>query len=421
MATITPNAPNEPQATTIDYEAPINPGAGAGAGEPLPPPPPTGPTGWERALEGFNGEAPYTPPGSISEEDRVREQRDFEEQKLNAQREALIDIEALTSEYDRAIDSLRGQYQTAETQEEKERLRFILADIEAQYEAGSEAISSLYAETVQGLSQKATDYRAGIEGRAADIESSFLGLAQQGVDRNLARREGLVQDYRGLGVGAGYDPRDANTDFLASLAPIQGAYSRTISESTAGGIDFIAGMAEQQGLAQQGDLKRLAAITRTAAIQTHQQQVAARAQAERAAARSDRNNLQMAALAARQSAMDLNARLMNQALQAQEFVPGVNVQERYTNMTTLATNLGNNLTNPNLFARAFNNQFGGSPPPEFREMYMAAYTSAALAEIAKLSQGIEKTPDATAKEALRRQMNGLLDNLREFGIDYSGE
>jgi hypothetical protein len=420
MATITPNAPNEPQATTIDYEAPIDPGAGVGGdggdgGEP------TGPTGWERALEGFGGEAPYTPPGSISEEDRVREQRDFEDQKLNAQREALIDIEALTSEYDRAIASLRGQYQTAETQEEKERLRFILADIEAQYEAGSEAISSLYAETVQRLSQKATDYRAGIEGRATDVESSFLGLAQQGVDRNLARREGLVQDYRGLGVGVGYDPRDANTDFLASLAPIQGAYSRTIGESTAGGIDFIAGMAEQQGLAQQGDLKRLAAITRTAAIQTHQQQVAARVQAERAAARSDRNNLQMAALAARQSAMDLNARLMNQALQAQEFVPGVNVQERYTNMTALATQLGGSLTNPNLFATAFNNQFGGSPPPEFREMYMASYTSAALAEIAKLSQGIEKTPDAMAKEALRRQMNGLLDNLREFGIDYSGE
>jgi hypothetical protein len=90
-------------------------------------------------------------------------------------------------------------------------------------------------------------------------------------------------------------------------------------------------------------------------------------------------------------------------------------------MTTLATQLGGSLINPNLFATAFNNQFGGSPPPEFREMYMASYTSAALAEIAKLSQGIEKTPDATAKEALRRQMNGLLDNLREFGIDYSGE
>ncbi len=31
MATITPNAPNEPQATTINYEAPIDPGAGVAA------------------------------------------------------------------------------------------------------------------------------------------------------------------------------------------------------------------------------------------------------------------------------------------------------------------------------------------------------------------------------------------------------
>ncbi len=119
MAIVYPSAPDQDEVIPIDYdEGPIDPGAGPSTTEGPPPPAPTGPTGWEKALEGFNREAPYTPPGSVSEEDRVREQRDFESNKLKAQRDALIDIEALTSEYDKAIANLRGQYQTAETKQE---------------------------------------------------------------------------------------------------------------------------------------------------------------------------------------------------------------------------------------------------------------------------------------------------------------
>lgn len=377
--------------------------------------PPANP--WEDVLSGLGDEAQYTTPGSIDQNAEIENQRAFEANKVRAQQDALVDIEALDAEYQRLLGSLRGQYQTSETAQEKERLRFMLADIEAQYEAGVEAISSLYSETTAKLNNQARDYRSGIEGRAGEVESAFTQLASQAVDRNLARREGLAEQYRGYGIASGYDPRDASTDFLASLAPIQGNYSRMMGESTAAGIDFIAGMAEMQGLAQQGDLKRLAAATRTSAIQTHQAQVDARIQAERAAARGDRMQMQMAALSARQNAMDLNARLMSQAIQAEQYVPGQNVGQRYTEMTNLATNLGQQKVEPSLFASSFVNQFGGTPPPEFREMYIAQFHSAAINEINMLQDNLRRLELPEAETLAQQARIAYLDGiLNQFGL-----
>ena len=422
MATVTPIVNPQEEAdyavTPTQLRPPADQGTdggadgGGGAGGATPPVDP-----WSSALEGMGPDASYVTPGQALG-NQQEEQRQFEQGKLDAQRDALIDIEALDSEYQQILQSLRGQYQTSQTAQEKERLRFILSDIAAQYEAGVEAISSLYAETTQRLNNMSSDYRSGIEGRAAEVESAFTTLAQQATDRNLARRQGLADEYRGYGVGVGYDPRDANTDFLASLAPIQGNYSRMMGESAAGGIDFIAGMAEMQGLAQQGDLKRLAAATRTAAIQSHEQQVSARIQAERAAARGDRMNLEMAALSSRQSAMDLNARLMNQAIQAQQYVPG-DTGERYTNMLQMVTSAGTNLQSPDIFARLFNNQFNGAPPPEFREMYIASYQSAALSEISALQNNIQKlelVPTDPSRLQMEARKNELIQQLRVFGF-----
>jgi hypothetical protein len=377
-----------------------------------------GPRGWEAWESITDGpDASYSTPGSYGPEEENRQA--FEEQRTQLQREALVDIEALGRQYSGVISSLRNQYQTAETPQEKERLRFILSDIEAQYEAGVQAISSLYSDTTNALNRQAFDYRAGIQGRASGIESSFTQLASSAVDRNMAQRQGLAADNRGLGVAVGYDARDANTDFLASLAPIQGNYSRMMGEATAGGIEFMANLSQQQGLATQADLQRLAAVTRTAAIQTHQQQVDARVQSEIAAQRSDMNNMRMAALSAQASARDLNARLMSQAIQAQEYIPGGDGGERYANMTTLSTQVGERLVDPSLFVTAFKNQFGGAPAREFMEMYMASYTASAMTELATINANIQRlnlTPQDPSRLSMEERIRTINNTLNVFGI-----
>jgi hypothetical protein len=415
-------------ATPADYELPPTTGGPAPTTGNTPPPPPPKPivNPWDAIDNQYGNSATYTLPGRSQDEENAA-RRQFENERLQAQREALIDVDALTAEYNKLLGGLRGQYSTAETKQEKERLRFILADIEAQYEAGIAAISTLYAETTGLLGDKETAYRAGIEPRAQEVEGAFTSLAADAVDRNLARSEGTAQQYRGLGASAGFNPEDANTRFIESLAPIQGNYTRQMGESTASGIGFIRDISEQQGIAQQADLTRLNAVTRNSVVNAHQERVAARIASEQAAARNDRRSIQMAALAARQSALDLNAKLMNQAIGANEFIPGPNAQERYQQMLSSATSAGGSLLTPQAFAAYFNDNFGGSPPEIFRQMYASSYTAAGLDRIAQLEQNIlnlveagirsdEKAPGGQAPtitelRAEIARINNLLDQL----------
>lgn len=417
MATRTPTDPNASVAPVVPTQAfdPNDPPAGnrgttgQGDGPVVPPTPPLSPV--EDLLTG--PEAPYTPPSEFSQADEDASRRQFDNDRLDAQREALIDLDALTAEYERTLGSLRGQYQTAQTPQEKERLRFILADIEAQYEAGAEAITSLYAETDARLSERATNFRGQIETRAQDVESGFHQLAQSSIDRNLGRVSSMVDQNRGLGFGVGYTGEDANTRFMSSLAPIQGNYSRMMGESTADMIDFVRDISQQQGIAQRGDLRRLAATTRTTAIMAHEQQVEARIQAERAAQRSDSNALRMAALAARQSATELNAKLLNNAINAQEYMPGPDAQETYIGMTGLATRTGEGKVPIEQFLGSFRSQFGGNPPREFIDMYIVAFNSAALSEINALADNNNRLGTSAEAQIAAERNKARIRQLEE--------
>ena len=238
----------------------------------------------------------------------------YEEKLRNAGNAASVNLAGLQQQYDQVINELKSQYQLAETEEEKERIRYIVADVEAQREAGEKAIGEIYATKIQEIQKTAAMSREETTRSAQAAGNVWRQGAQDLRQGAQGSRDELVAQNRGLGIGApsasGADPF---VNLMSGMAPVSQNYAQRIGDIGAQAIDFIGATAQGQQGAQQADLQRLALATSSAARTQHASEVAQRIATERLAM-----NQQIAALRSQQmgdisSARELNAQLANAA------------------------------------------------------------------------------------------------------------
>jgi hypothetical protein len=113
---------------------------------------------------------------------------------------------------------------------------------------------------------------------------------------------------------------------MSALGPSQQQYTQRMGDITAEGIDWMADTTAGQGLAQQADLQRLAAATRSGAIMTHQQQVDARIQREREQQRQAMQQMLSEQARAMQSAQQFNAQLTGGAQDRRSQILGLGLE-----------------------------------------------------------------------------------------------
>lgn len=200
--------------------------------------------------------------------------------EADAANNARIDIEGINQQYGNILRELQGMYQLSETEEEKERLRFMLADIEAQRDAGLQAIAEGYTRTVGQIREQATLAGERTTERAqrygADLEASADRAAQRMMLQNTQQQ----QQFRGLGSGS-QAPVNEWVGLMSAMAPAQQLYTQRMGDISREGMEWLANTVGAQGQAQGADLQRLAAATRSGTIARQQQQVSDRINRER--------------------------------------------------------------------------------------------------------------------------------------------
>lgn len=233
---------------------------------------------------------------------------------------ARINVAAINRQYDNILRELQDAYQLSETDEERERIRFMLADIEAQRDAGLQAISEGYAQTVAAIQERATISRDATAQRSRQFGAELEGYADRTAQRMILQNLQQQQQFRGLGSGS-QDPVNEWVGLMSAMAPLQEQYTQRTGDITAEGIDWLGETVGAQGQAQQADLQRLAAATRSAALMQHQAQVANRIERERQMQRDAMMQVMMQQAGAVQSAEQFNAQLAAQ-LAGQQFGMG---------------------------------------------------------------------------------------------------
>jgi hypothetical protein len=238
----------------------------------------------------------------------------YEERLRNAGNAASVNLSGLQQQYDQVVNELKSQYQLADTDEEKERIRYIVADVEAQREAGEKAIGEIYATKIQEIQKTAAMSREET-GRSAQAAGDVWRQGAQDLRQSAqGSRDELVAQNRGLGIGApGASGADPFVNLMSGMAPVSQNYAQRIGDIGAQAIDFMGATAQGQQGAQQADLQRLAVATSSAARTQHASEVAQRIATERLAM-----NQQIAALRSQQmgdisSGRELNAQLANAA------------------------------------------------------------------------------------------------------------
>jgi hypothetical protein len=195
------------------------------------------------------------------------------------------DVAAINRQYNNILRELQSMYQLSETDEERERLRFMLADIEAQRDAGLQAISEGYAQTVTAIRERGDITRQRTQEQAQRFSGELEGYADRTAQRMMLQNLEQQQQFRGLGSGSA-SPVNEWVGLMSAMAPLQQQYTQRMGDITAEGIDWMADTTSAQGQAQQADLQRLAAATRSAGIMGHQRQVADRIQRDSEALRA---------------------------------------------------------------------------------------------------------------------------------------
>lgn len=191
---------------------------------------------------------------------------------------------ALDNTFNGIVDELRAMYQLSETEDEKERLRFMLSDIEAQREAGIEAISAGAAATIQRLGEREQKSRQGTTQAVADVGASLGGTADTLARTQQDVTERQIEGNRGLGLGAAVMPQsDLYVDALRSMIPIEQTYQQRLGDITSEGIADQIALTGNLETALQGDLLRQASATRAATILSQNQAVQDRINNEREA------------------------------------------------------------------------------------------------------------------------------------------
>jgi hypothetical protein len=210
----------------------------------------------------------YVPPqGAI---DRDQANRD----ELNR------NLSAISSSYNSAVSEIKRLYNLSETEEEKELLRFQLADLEAQLDAGQKAVRNLYSEKTANLQLMTQQSRA--EGtQSAEAMGQLYNQSATDLEAlQEARRSAQVERNRGLGIGAvGLEGDYSN--LLRTMAPIAQSSAQTISDIGSQGLEFLSGLSQSMGAAREGELQSLGAARNASIREMYMQQVLDRINQER--------------------------------------------------------------------------------------------------------------------------------------------
>lgn len=227
-------------------------------------------------------------------------------EEAEAATQARIDIAGIQQQYGNILRELQGMYQLSETEEERERLRFMLADIEAQRDAGLQAIADGYSETVAQIRERAILSAEGSTERAARYGTEIREGTDRAAQRMILQNLQQQQQFRGLGSGSD-QPVNEWVGLMSAMAPAQQQYTQRMGDITTEGINWLADTVSAQGQAQAADLQRLAAATRSGTIARQQQQVSDRINRERELERAAILDTLQRQASAVQSAQQFNA------------------------------------------------------------------------------------------------------------------
>lgn len=227
------------------------------------------------------------------------------------------DAGAIQAQYNSILSELRGMYNLSETEEEKERLRFMLSDIEAQRDAGLKAISEGYAKTVGDIRARGVKTQQEAQERAKRYGQELTGVRDASRERMISQQAAQVAANRGLGTGAGVSPENEYIELMSRYPGAQERYTQRMGDIEAEAIQFLADTAATQGQANAADLQRLAAATRSSTIARQQEAVANRINQERAALRDATMRIRMAGVAASQDAAQQEPAIDQLALREQ--------------------------------------------------------------------------------------------------------
>jgi hypothetical protein len=224
----------------------------------------------------------------------------------DAANNARVNIAGINQQYNNILRELRGMYQLSQTDEERERLRFMLADIEAQKDAGLQAIAEGYSQTVAQIQQQATLAGERTTERSqrygGELEASADRAAQRMMLQNLEQQ----QQFRGLGSGS-QAPVNEWVGLMSAMAPAQQLYTQRMGDISREGMEWLAQTVGAQGQAQGADLQRLAGATRSGAIARQQAEVSERINRERELQRAAILQTMQQQASAVQSANQFNA------------------------------------------------------------------------------------------------------------------
>jgi hypothetical protein len=228
--------------------------------------------------------------------------------EAEAANNARVNIAGINQQYNNILRELQSMYQLSETDEERERLRFMLADIEAQRDAGLQAISEGYAKTVGEIREQAVLSGERTAERAQRYGQDLEESADRAAQRMMLQNAQQQAQFRGLGSGS-QSAVNEWVGLMSSLAPAQQLYTQRMGDISQEGMEWIANTVGGQGQAQSADLQRLAAATRSGAIASQQAQVSDRINRERELQRAAILQTMQQRAGALQSAEQFNASL----------------------------------------------------------------------------------------------------------------
>ena len=305
------------------------------------------------------------------------------------------DLAALNSSFASMLQQVKSMYQLSETEEEKSQLRFTLADMEAQYEAGKEAIATLYSEKVQTIQVMATQSREYGQQAAEAAGATYSNAAIDLQALQEARNAAQVAANRGLGIGAA--PGSSYVGALEAMAPIASQYAQRIADIGSQGLDYMAATTESMGAARQGELQSLYAGRTADARTMHARRVAERIANERLAKAAAVQDILGRQISMQQS-------MMGRRPQESEF--GADAAARNNRIEEMAAR---HFASPQNFANQFASEFGRAPTEEEWMMYESYASYFAMEDDAA-----RREREARARELGRADAMDMYERLFEL-------
>ena len=274
-----------------------------------------------------------------------------------------VDVSALASQYDKLVNQLQGQYRLAETEEEKQRLRYMLADIEAQYDAGKQTIGQVYSVRKDQLAARIEEEKVSATDWAQRAGNVFTNLADESEARLGGVTQNLSEKYRGLGLEPVDSATNEWTQTIRALDPIQTTYLTEIGNSRVSAMNRSLESLAMQEMAQLGDLERLKAQTTSSAQYQYLEGVEQRINSEYESMRRDMTSINLTKISATQSALEFNASMRDRAVARMQQEPDPAL--RYEAAKEFAAAQGALLHNdPEEFERQFRQSYYGENPDD---------------------------------------------------------